>query len=65
MCIRDRKHTWLGDRVFIEEHTGESGDAAKIHHARNAEVEVAGFLRQNLADRAVDDDGSKDDRSLE
>jgi len=47
--------------VFIHERGRQTGDAAEIHDTGNAEVEVAGFLRDDLAERAEHDNRAEHD----
>ena len=47
--------------VLVEVGAGEAGKAAQIHDARNAEVQIAGFFRDDFAHRAVHDDRAEGD----
>ena len=50
---RKRVHVRRRDGLLIEERADDAADAADVHDAGNAEVQVAGFLRQDLARAAV------------
>ena len=54
----------LRDRAFIGEGARKARDAAEVHDARHAEVEVSGFFRQDLADRAEEDHAAESDSRL-
>ena len=47
-------HLLHGHGLLIEERADDAADAADIHDAGDAQVQVAGFLRQDLAGAAVE-----------
>ena len=53
------KHIVL--HVLIHEGGRQTGDAAEVHDAGDAEVQVAGFLRDDLAERAEHDNRAEHD----
>ena len=54
-CRMARKaiHLLHGHGLLIEERTDNAADAAHIHDAGNTQVQVAGFLGEDLAGAAV------------
>ena len=59
------KAVGIGVIELIEERGRQTRDAAQVHDARDAQVQIAGFLRQNFADGAVHDDGAEANRGLQ
>ena len=54
--------SWGGDcEELARQYYGQAGDAAQVHDARHAEVQVAGFLGHGLAQRTVHDNCAKRD----
>ena len=53
-----------GGMALIEEGGGQTGDAADIHDARHAQIQIAALLREDLAGGAEEDDGAEDDGRL-
>ena len=51
--------------VFIHEGGRQTGDAAEVHDAGDAEVQVAGFLRDDLAERTEHDDRAEHDGGMQ
>ena len=51
----------VGSSIFIGERTGKAGDAAQIHDAGDTQIQIAGFLRDDLTKGAEEDDGAKHD----
>ena len=51
--------------ILIGEGGAQAGDAAEIHDARHAQVEVAALFRQDLAHGAEEDDGAEDDGGMQ
>ena len=47
--------------IFIGESTGKAGNTAQLHDPGNTQVQVTGFLGDNLAKRAEEDDRTKYD----
>ena len=48
---------------FILEDGGESGESPEVHDAGHAQIQVAGFFRQDLAEGTVHEDGAELDRT--
>ena len=44
---------------------GKAGDAAQVHNPRDAQIQTAGFLRQDLAQGAEQDHGAEDNSGLQ
>ena len=51
--------------LLVEERTDDAADAAHIHDAGDAQIQVAGFLRQDLAGAAVQQGDALHDRAGE
>ena len=63
-----RAHFGCGNGLLIEERANNAADTADIHHARNTEVQVAGFFGEDLTGAAVEKgnalhDGARKERS--
>ena len=67
----DEAHQQADDRggvrivELVKEGSCQTGNAAQVHDAGDAQIQVAGFLRQDLTDGAVHNDGAEADGGLQ
>ena len=64
---QQQTHQLAGVRVveLVEEGRRQARDAAQIHDAGDTQVQIAGFLRQDLTNGAEHDDGAELDGGLD
>ena len=59
----ERVHVGSRGGLLVEERADDAADTADVHHARNAEVQVAGLFRQDLTGAAVEQGNALHDRT--